>query len=131
LLGCNYFETEEVSQSEQFFQAAVQHFAELAPSDASRFLNELQDIYNMLGIIECNREHCARALGYFEKSVDVYNRMMATKTGDGDGEPKHPTRSFPDWLKQPEAQVFTFVIDGGINLHKAEQNHTMSYFFMA
>lgn len=122
MLGVNYFETEEITESGKHFQRSLALFSSLPRAEQGRFINTVQDLFNSLGILCCNREDNAGGLKFFQKSESVYEHIKSL--------PAHPfSHSFSDFARGRAA--FRFIIDGGISARKTEQNYTMCLFYMA
>ena len=122
MLGVNHFETEEITQSDKHYSQALELLHSLPHEEQTRYLNAFQDLYNALGILYCNRGENQPGLDYFNKATLLYQGM---KTAGGD----KFSHNLMDYLAGIDD--FRFIIDGGINIQKAEQNYTLSLFYMA
>lgn len=123
LLGVNYFETEEITRSGMHYSKAFELLTKVSPELQFKHLTTLQDLLNALGIHKCNQEDVEAGLKYFDKAVQLYD--IAKTSGLTDS-----TSSFQDFLICREPQ-FNFVIDGGLNGRKVEQNYTLTLFYLA
>ena len=55
-LGKNYFDSEEISASLKYFSLSLWLFDTLSDRLKIWFLNSIQDVYNHIGIIHCNKD---------------------------------------------------------------------------
>jgi tetratricopeptide (TPR) repeat protein len=123
LLGVNHFETEEITRSGTHYAKAFELITKVSPEMQFRHLTTLQDLLNALGIHKCNQDDVDTGLKFFDKAVALYD--LANKAGL-----KQCTSSFQDFLNCRDPQ-FTFIIDGGLNGRKVEQNYTLTLFYLA
>ena len=71
-LGQNYFDSEEISESERQMQAALALWLQVSKALQLRFSHSLQDVYNGIGIVLANRENNAEALPFLTKAIEAY-----------------------------------------------------------
>ena len=112
----------------------------------------IQDIYNHLGIIHCNRENQKKGLPYFAKAEQIYELVKGLKVPnleinnnlknflrDCKGGSKNSTtsdaygfnsKSFPQLLILGHSS-HSFYINGGIDKVKVERNYTLTIFYLA
>mmetsp|Transcript_28882 Transcript_28882/g.51478 ORF Transcript_28882/g.51478 Transcript_28882/m.51478 type:complete len:551 (-) Transcript_28882:130-1782(-) len=123
LLGLNYFETEEITRSGIHYSKAFDLITQVSPQMQYKHLTTIQDLLNALGIHKCNQEEVEAGLKFFDQAVKLYD--LAKSAGL-----KNSTSSFFDFLICREPK-FNFVIDGGLNGRKVEQNYTLTLFYLA
>ena len=122
ILGVNHFETEEITESDKHYQKCLTLLLSLPVSDQARYLNTFQDVLNALGILRCNRGENNIGLEYFYKSQALYEDMKTLPANKF-------SHTFKDFLIGKDD--FRFIIQGGVNFRKAEQNYTLTLFYMA
>ena len=122
ILGVNHFETEEITESDKHYQKCLTLLLSLPVSDQARYLNTFQDVLNALGILRCNRGENNIGLEYFYKSQALYEAMKTLPANKF-------SHTFKDFLIGKDD--FRFIIQGGVNFRKAEQNYTLTLFYMA
>lgn len=125
LLGGNHFETEEITQGEIHYRLALDLFLGLDPVNYLPYLNTVQDLLNSLGIITANRGENDEGLELFLKAEELYRVLLSRQDVGGVF-----TSNFSDFLLDRDAE-FRFIIDGGLNLRKAEQSYTLTMFYLA
>ena len=137
LLGINFFESEEYTESEKHLKVSMQYLNPLPKKIKLMHINMIQDIYNNLGIINWNRDNHKKGLPHFVKSEEVYklaktieiyqysyfsinnNLKMFLRDCKTDNKASHAK------------EIFSFHIDGGIDKLKLERNYTLTLFYMA
>jgi hypothetical protein len=122
LLGVNHFETEEITQSEKHYKRSYDILTGLEPRSQAKYLVTVQDLLNSLGILCCNRGENSEGLAFFEKAIQLYNLLKNHAS-------KSFTTNFNEFLST--GQDFKFIIQGGINPFKLEQNYTFTLFYLA
>ena len=122
ILGVNHFETEEITESDKHYQRCLTLLLSLPIPEQARYLNTFQDVLNALGILRCNRGENQQGLQYFYKSQSLYEAMKTV-----------PVQKFSHFFKDylTGSDNFRFIIQGGVNFRKAEQNYTLTLFYMA
>ncbi|CAG9330047.1 unnamed protein product [Blepharisma stoltei] len=122
MLGVNHFETEEITESDKHYQKSLDLFSTISFQEQGRFINIFQDLLNSLGVLCCNRGENEKGLSYFIKSQELYliTKIFNTQTF---------SHNFHDFLTGTSG--FHFIIDGGVNRCKIEQNYTLTLFYMA
>lgn len=78
-LGLNLFDCEEYSDSEKTLKEALELFDSVPDTIKVRFFNNIQDIYNNLGIIHCNRDTQDKGIPYFVKAEQIYKLVTDSK----------------------------------------------------
>lgn len=71
-LGRNYFEAEETTQGERYLKISLRLFNKLKDNLKIRFLNSVQDVLNLLGIIAASRERTTEALPLLVQAEKMY-----------------------------------------------------------
>ena len=122
ILGVNHFETEEITESEKHYSRCLHLLLSTPISVQARYLNTFQDVLNALGILRCNRGENDNGLQYFYKSQSLFESMKTVQF-------QSFSHTFRDYLTGSDN--FRFIIQGGVNLRKAEQNYTLTLFYMA
>lgn len=122
ILGVNHFETEEITESERHYSKCLNSLLSLPLNYQAKYLNTFQDVLNALGILQCNRGENQKGLEYFFKSQALYEAIKTIQTQDF-------SHTFHDYLTGSDN--FRFIIQGGVNRRKAEQNYTLTLFYMA
>lgn len=122
ILGVNHFETEEITESDKHYNRCLLLLLSTPLIVQARYLNTFQDVLNALGILRCNRGENEQGLQYFYKSQSLYESMKTVPT-------QSFSHTFRDYLTGSDN--FRFIIQGGVNLRKAEQNYTLTLFYMA
>lgn len=122
MLGVNHFETEEITESNNHYKKSLKRLLSLHPRDQGRYINTFQDVLNALGILCCNRGESESGLEYFNQAQALYKGIQSLKTLSF-------SHSYKDFLTGRDN--FRFIIDGGVNHQKAEQNYTLTLFYMA
>ncbi|CAG9318986.1 unnamed protein product [Blepharisma stoltei] len=122
LLGVNHFETEEITESNKHYKKSLKRLLSLHKRDQGRYINTFQDVLNALGILACNRGESQLGLEYFFQAQALYQGIQTLKRTSF-------SHNFKDFLTGVEN--FRFIIDGGVNHKKAEQNYTLTLFYMA
>jgi KIF-binding protein len=122
ILGVNHFETEEITESDKHYNKCLALLLSLPLPYQAKYLNTFQDVLNALGILKCNRGESKQGLEYFYKSQALYESIKKTSA-------QNFSHTFKDYLKGSDN--FRFIIQGGVNLRKAEQNYTLTLFYMA
>ena len=122
ILGVNHFETEEITESEKHYIKCLDHLLSLPLPIRAKYVNTCQDVLNALGILRCNRGENDAGMGYFDKASGLYQAIKTIHKGDF-------SHNFKDYLKG--SGEFRFIIEGGVNPRKAEQNYTLTLFYMA
>lgn len=125
LLGGNHFETEEITQGEIHYRLALDLFLGLGPTGYIPYLNTVQDLLNSLGIITANRGENEEGLELFCKAEELYRVLLSRQEIGG-----VYTSNFSDFMRDKDSE-FRFIIDGGLNLRKAEQSYTLTMFYLA
>lgn len=122
LLGVNHFETEEITESERHYKRSYEMLTGLDSKHQAKYLVTVQDLLNSLGILCCNRGDNTEGLAFFEKAIQLYNLLKSHNS-------KPYTTNFNEFLSK--GQDFRFIIQGGINPFKLEQNYTFTLFYLA
>jgi tetratricopeptide (TPR) repeat protein len=122
ILGVNHFETEEITESEKHYSRCLELLLSLPGNYRAKYVNTFQDVLNALGILRCNRGENDAGMDYFNKASTLYNSLKSIHKGDF-------SHFFKDYLKGDSS--FHFIIEGGVNPRKAEQNYTLTLFYMA
>jgi KIF-binding protein len=122
ILGVNHFETEEITESEKHYSKCLSLLLTLPLSTQAKYLNTFQDVLNALGILRCNRGENQKGLEFFFKSQALYESLKNIEMQDF-------SHTFADYLSGQGN--FRFIIQGGVNPRKAEQNYTLTLFYMA
>eukprot|EP00002_Diphylleia_rotans_P037690 TRINITY_DN8446_c0_g1_i6.p1 TRINITY_DN8446_c0_g1~~TRINITY_DN8446_c0_g1_i6.p1 ORF type:complete len:637 (-),score=143.36 TRINITY_DN8446_c0_g1_i6:114-2024(-) len=79
-LGVNYSETEENSNAEKALQVAIKILAEQVTEESGfKFVDELIDTHNQLGIIWANRGEHKKAHTYLSKAQSIYKNHKSIK----------------------------------------------------
>ena len=63
-LGQNYFDAEEITESERQMQLSLKIWLQVSKALCLRFSHSLQDVYNGIGIVLANRDNNAEAIPY-------------------------------------------------------------------
>jgi len=134
ILGINYFESEEYTESDKNLRVALQYLNTLPKNVKFLHINMIQDIYNNLGIIHCNRDNHKKGLPYFTKAEQIYNLVWSIKTPSG-----AINNSLKQFLRDCKTDIkfshsndtFQFYIDGGVDKTRVEKNYTLTLFYMA
>lgn len=122
ILGVNHFETEEITESEKHYTKCLELLLSLPLPIRAKYVNTFQDVLNALGILRCNRGENDAGMAYFEKASGLYEAIKTIHKGDF-------SHNFKDYMKG--SAEFRFIIEGGVNPRKAEQNYTLTLFYMA
>lgn len=122
VLGVNHFETEEITESEKHYARCLDLLLSLPGNIRAKYVNTFQDVLNALGILRCNRGENDAGMAYFDKASALYEAVKEVHKGDF-------SHFFKDYLTGFDN--FHFIIEGGVNPRKAEQNYTLTLFYMA
>lgn len=134
LLGINYFESEEYSESEKHLQIGLKYINTLPKTVKILHVNMIQDIYNNLGIIHCNRDNHKKGLPYFVQAEKIYELIKCIKSSCPtiNNSMKPFLRNCKTDNRTSQARdSFSFFIDGGIDKTRVERNYTLTLFYMA
>lgn len=75
-LGQNYYDAEEISESERQMQKSLELWNQVPKALRLRFSHSLQDVYNGIGIVLANRENNLEALPYLTKAMETYDEAI-------------------------------------------------------
>ena len=138
-LGQNYFDAEEISESERQMQQALALWLQVSKALQLRFSHSLQDVYNGIGIVLANRENNVEAIPYLTKAVENYESAIAAcKVEDKETQIKSEMNlsALDRFLirKEESTEQTTKVekiIHGGLELNVLEAGYTQTLFYMA
>lgn len=122
VLGVNHFETEEISESEKHYTRCLDLLISLPDNIISKYVNTFQDVLNALDILRSNRGENDAGMTYLTKASALYEAIKEVHKGDF-------SHVLQDYLTGFDN--FHFIIEGGVNPRKAEQNYTLTLFYMA
>ena len=72
----NFSDCEEYNDAEKYLKESLNIFDKLNEGLKIRFLNVVQDLYNNLGIVHCNRDAHDKGIPYLLKAEEVYKLVM-------------------------------------------------------
>lgn len=75
-MGGNFSDTEENSQAETHYRESLQMFIQLESEEVRPYLNYIQEIYNIYGLLSINREDNEMGLAFLGKSNELYNTLL-------------------------------------------------------
>jgi tetratricopeptide (TPR) repeat protein len=79
-IGMFYFELGTYEQAVLSFNTSLQLFNQLPDLYKFKFFNSFQEIFNCLGIIECQREAYDKCMPYLLKAEQIYQMVTETDT---------------------------------------------------
>lgn len=151
-LGVNFFETEETGQSKAYFVKALEYFSKLPANRAAGFFNQIQYIFNNLGLINLNSGEQHRGLGYllkaeklYEKSIEILQSLQYTVCNNMElysiklrdfastaEEREEDPKKYAMINRHPTLRpVFKFYYEGGIDVELTEKTYTLTCFYLA
>ena len=131
-LGQNYFDAEEISESERQMQQSLALWEQVSKALQLRFSHSLQDVYNGIGIVLANRENNAEALPYLTKAVENYEAAIAAVKVEDKAALIKSQMSLNDLdkfllkkdVEQAGAANVQKIIHGGLELNVLEAGYT-------
>lgn len=72
----NFSDCEEYNEGEKYLKEAVELFDSLSEGLKVRFFNIIQDLYNNLGIVHCNRDCHDKGIPYLIKAEEIYKLVI-------------------------------------------------------
>lgn len=151
-LGLNSFETEENSACRDHLKKSLDFFSRLPVEYGANFFNQIQAIYNMLGLMALNSQEVEVGLAYllkseklYEKSVELINHSGATCCNNMDNfylklrnysstpeMRKQDPRKYAMVIRHPNLKpIFKFYYEGGLDIEQAEKTYTLTCFYLA
>lgn len=101
-----------------------------------RYLNDVVDCYNTIGIVHCNRGGQEKGLPYFKKAELLYETVAEVENipsiqycNDQDHFLLRTTSENTN-KGAPDAQAFTFFINGGLDKPRLETQYTLTIFYL-
>lgn len=151
-LAHNHADSEENGQAKILFKKALELFGKLSPDRAICFFNQIQGIFNMLGLMYLNAEEQETGMAFllkaekiYEKSVDIVKKLGVTTCNNMD----HYSLKIRDYSSTEEERqkdpkkyamvkiypdlkpIFRFYFEGGIDIEVSEKQFTLTCFYLA
>ncbi len=151
-LGMNHFETEETGSAKTHFVKSLELFAKLPAAHAVNFFNQIQVIFNNLGLLNLNIGELHAGLGYLLKAEKLYEKSMeiidslgytvcnsmeffSIKLRDFCSSPEERAedpKKFAMVIRHPTLRpVFRFYYEGGLDVELTEKSYTLTCFYLA
>ena len=151
-IGRLNFETEENYNAKQSYLKCLETFAKLPVRRMAGFFNQLQNIYNSLGLMYLNGEDTAKGMGYLLKAEKLYEKvveiiretkescycnmeMFTIKLREFAADPQeralhHKKYAILNMYKEVRP-VFRFYYEGGLEIESTEKLYTLTCFYLA
>lgn len=134
-IGKNYFDCEENSSARDYLKLSLVLFNQHSDLVKDRYLNAIQDVQIILGIIECQYEKYDEGMPYLAEAEQIYikgREMGGVEKVQINNIQRHFLAGTSTYKQLKDAtDVFRFYIDGGLDKVLLERNHTQTLFYLA